>query len=650
MKDRLKAWWPLAVLLAGVWPLWLNPAGVPFAPHSAYTDALIAHIRNADYWKHWVWQGQWPLWNLQIFGGLPFAGDPLAGLWYPPLWVLLVVPVELGFNLLVVAHLALAAWALRQYLLASGVPDTAATWGGLAFALTPKTLAHWGAGHLTLLMALSWTPVVLWTTQRAWRAGTARAWLVVGAVVALAFLADPRWLPWVAVSAVWAVGAELRGPVTWADVWARGRGAMAALAVAVLLAGALWVPMLELALNSPRQALTLAEAGIYSVTALDWLKLLIPAPQAGHETFIYLGVAVMTLAGLGVTRRTALWLALAGLSALLAMGVNGPLYPLVFNLPGANLLRVPARAWLMVALAVSVLAAHGLARLPDLWRQAQARARAPWLRRMPAALVMLAFGALWLADVARLAPLLVEFRPRPPLTPAAAWVHAQNVAEPFRVYSPSFSFGDIPRLQQLDGVNPLYLTGNVAVVAAASGLPAPNRYTVILPPLAEDNPDMLAERRAAQPNGAALAQWNVRYVAADFPLTITGFALVQVMSATHIYAAQVETPRLHAAVGTAAAVQVTPNRITAQVDQPGEWRLSDIAFAGWQVWVNGAPGEACAPTLDWMRCVVVRAAPATLVWEYRPAPVGWGLLFSGLGVALCVAGGLRRPRTARRPA
>lgn len=641
MKNRLKTWWPLAVLLVGVWPLWLNPAGVPFAPHSAYTDALIAHIRNVDYWKHWVWHGQWPLWNLQIFGGLPFAGDPLAGLWYPPLWVLLVVPVALGFNLLVLAHLALAAWALRQYLLNAGLPNRAATLAGLTLALAPKLLAHWGAGHLTLLMAFSWTPVALWAVQTAWRAGTVRAWLAVGAVVALAFLADPRWLPWVALAALWAVLAEWRADLRWAEMWVRGCGAALAGLVALLLAGALWVPMLELVMNSPRQALTLAEAGVYSVTALDWLKLLIPAPQAGHETFIYLGVAVMVLAALGVTRLTALWLALAALVALFAMGVNGPLYPLVFNLPGANLLRVPARAWLMVALAASVLTAHGLARLPELWSRLQAAARSPVIKRLRAEQVLAVLVMVWLADVARLAPWLVEFRPRPSLTPAAAWVHAQNVAEPFRVYSPSYSFGMASGLEQLDGVNPLYLTANAAVLAEVSGAPV-DRYSVMLPVPPREG--MVEAAAWVHTNGAALAQWNVRYVAAEFPLSLTGFALVQVISTTHIYAAVASAPRLHTEAGNAAAVQVTPNRITAQVNQPGAWHLSDVAFAGWQVWVDGVPGEACAPITAWMRCVVVRTAPATLVWEYRPLTVGLGVLLSALGLAL-VAGGWwpRRP-------
>ena len=101
-------------LIAGmIWlsPLLSCPACVPFQPSTQHSDLLVSHWPNATFLQRSLLDdGQIPLWNPMILSGAPFAADPLAGLWYPPNWLLLVLPLSLGFNLLLWLHLAWAGW------------------------------------------------------------------------------------------------------------------------------------------------------------------------------------------------------------------------------------------------------------------------------------------------------------------------------------------------------------------------------------------------------------------------------------------------------------------------------------------------------------------------------------------------------------
>src|SRR5690349_6762982 len=114
---RLKPWpflLPSSFFLFALlflWPLLLHPTFIPFAPQGQFSDLLISHLPNTEYLRDSLWRyHQWPLWNAQIFAGQPFAADPLAGMWYPPAWLLLLLPLPFAFNVLFVLHLAWAGY------------------------------------------------------------------------------------------------------------------------------------------------------------------------------------------------------------------------------------------------------------------------------------------------------------------------------------------------------------------------------------------------------------------------------------------------------------------------------------------------------------------------------------------------------------
>jgi len=81
-----------------------------------------------------------------------------------------------------------------------------------------------------------------------------------------------------------------------------------------------------------------------------------------HEIYAYAGVAPLLLAPVALVhcRSARPYAALALLALLVMLGGNTPFYGLLYHLPGAGLVRVPARAGLILDFALAVLAGFGL--------------------------------------------------------------------------------------------------------------------------------------------------------------------------------------------------------------------------------------------------------------------------------------------------
>lgn len=84
------------------------------------------------------------------------------------------------------------------------------------------------------------------------------------------------------------------------------------------------------------------------------------------------------------------------------------------------------------------------------------------------------------------------------------------------------------------------------------------------------------------------------------------------------------------------------NRVAIEAESPIDNRLvlTDLAYPGWDVSIDGAP--AASRLFEGMyRAVDVPAGRHTIVWTYRPAPLYWGACISGavllfLSVVACV--------------
>jgi len=377
---RIWVFWPLLI------PLLLFIPGLnDFAyssPDAPYSDLVISHYPNALYLKRAI--VEWrviPLWSPTILSGYPFAANPLSGLWYPPGWLALLFPLPLGFNLVVMVHLLLGGIGLYRLLRIEGLPHQAALFGALAFESLPKFFAQYGAGHLTLIYAISWTPwLIAFGVERLRQP----SWLQPGPILALIFLADPRWAPYAGL--LWilyyvahsqyrkreVVDTDDQPEETLPFIADQSKSPisnlkflLSNLLIAALLTAPLALPLLEYARNSTRNALTIEDIFAFSLPPARLLGLLFPDFGGNHEWMIYPGGAVLALLFVAVIasirrKKVHFWLLVFILSALFAMGSNLPLQPALAKIPGFDLLRVPARALFLTGMAGAVLASYGL--------------------------------------------------------------------------------------------------------------------------------------------------------------------------------------------------------------------------------------------------------------------------------------------------
>ncbi len=147
MKRPSVMWLLLLLPLLWLAPLLGDPTRVHFAPGAEYSDLVVAHWPSAEFVRRSLIEfGEIPLWNPHTLGGTPFAADPLSGLYYPPLWLALILPAPLAFNILFFLHLALAGFGAFFLARAEGAGDTGALLAGIAFggldrSVTPVTVS-----------------------------------------------------------------------------------------------------------------------------------------------------------------------------------------------------------------------------------------------------------------------------------------------------------------------------------------------------------------------------------------------------------------------------------------------------------------------------------------------------------------------------
>ncbi len=661
----------------GVWGAWLaallgpRAGGFPYPPLAVVSDIAVAHLPQILYLRRalTVWHTL-PLWAPTYYSGYPFYADPLAGLWYPPGWLAVALPLPWGLSLTVGLHWLFSAAGMYLFLRVLGRKEESALLGSLAWLGFSKIWAHWGGGHLTLVYAVAWLP---WLLLAACRRGR---WLRPGVVLALIFLADPRGAAY--AGGLWAAW-ELAGPgAAQRPLLRRVRALAEEGALSALLSAPLWLPLAYLTRLSTRAHLAPRDVLIFS---LPWGRLLgLLAPAGGMTEWVaYLGAGVILLAvAAWAAGRARFWGGVAVVTLLWALGSHLPGLVWLARLPGVSLLRVPPRGLFVFGFAVAVAAASGWESLTEMGPSATRRRNLLWfgavtLGVMASATLGWVLHAFWVGVHGVLAwsvaALLAWAIGRPTVAVRGRWRYwaaflaldllwmasAQVVAVPpqrvmatppvleaaaasmpplSRFYTPSYSLPQQVAAahgwELANGVDPLVLDTYARLMAEASGVPLQG-YSVVLPPLPEGN---LEADRDARPDAALLGLLNVTVVVAAYPVEAAGLTPLAHRDGLWLYRNTRARPRAWVETASgwhpAEAVVWSPNRITVTASGAGRLVLSEIAYPGWHVSVDGRP----APSLTAygaLRAVDLPAGKHVVVWRFVP----WDLY---LGLALALVG------------
>ena len=496
-------------------------------------------------------------------------------------------------------------------------------------------------------------------------------------------------------------------------------------ALALMVAVVQLLPMLRLAPLSARAEMGLSESAVSSLPPRYLWGLLLADHRGFMDHMLYAGIPVLALAALALLRRQArFWSVFVVVSLVYALGTNTPLYGWAFRLlPALAWLRAPPRIWFVAASALALLAGWGSDRL---WGGLSALDRrglnlaavalgalavvllagyailfgkppanlmalgmiAPATavlfvvvaaRRVPRWGAAAALAALLLADLWTVDATLINGRSREAVfveSGLGAFLAQQTDGEPFRVYSPSYS---LPRhigarygLETVDGVDPLYLEEYAAYMEAASGVERMG-YGETIPAMYGEGP-LATLNRDAVPNLTLLGLLNVRYVAAEFPMTMDGLSEIARFGSTYLYeivpalprafiVGQVELVesfdaalewvraqgiddlrRVAAVEGgeilasgevkhTIAWMERSPNRLILEVtlDRSAFLVLSQVWYPGWHAEVDGQP------TTIWqadgvLGGVYMRPGKHTVTFGYRPWLTYIGGSVSGITV------------------
>jgi len=402
LKERAKGilctLWPIVVLtllcLAFYWDaLWVRE----------YEGLSVLGRDATDMHAHWLRfaaaslkTGRFPLWNPYLFSGQPLVANPQAALFYPPTWLIMVLPVVKALNLIAVQHLWLAGVGMYGWLRSEGASPAGALFGATVLTFSGFSSVRMHEGHIGVITTSSWLPFVLWAFSVAAKRSSWSIALLGGVPVGLSILAGhTASFVYVALGllayAIWYAWDSRRRAGT-DEAPTRNLLLHPGLAALMLLAGIALaaiqlLPMVEFSALSTRQLSPRYEfAARFSWPPGYLLTLLVPnffgepahtgywGDGVYHEYIYYVGILPLFLAALGLRcrhRLTPFLFALGLGSLLLAFGRYGALHPFLYRfIPVFKMMRVPARAGFLFTLSAAAQAGLSLTALESAHQRA----------------------------------------------------------------------------------------------------------------------------------------------------------------------------------------------------------------------------------------------------------------------------------------
>jgi hypothetical protein len=219
-----------------------------------------------------------------------------------------------------------------------------------------------------------------------------------------------------------------------------------------------------------------------------------------------------------------------------------------------------------------------------------------------------------------------------------------------RVFSPSYSVpqpqGVNKKVELSDGVNPLQLSAYRDYMENAVGLDA-GAYDVTLPSFPEGNPDI---PWGFQADPDALARLNVEWVVSAYPLEDAILDSSGVVDGVYLYRLEGTRSRSWMEAGaqdsgqdwrSITLTQWTPNWIKLQASGPGLVVLSEVAYPGWRVFVDGEL-SALTTANGLFRAVALDSGEHEVLFQFYPTTLLFGLAISSAGLLLLLYLWLRR--------
>lgn len=382
--------WPTAIA-TGVLSVWVTILSLPMLRGRFLAGPWSDQYAHGYAYREWgasQWSatGHIPLWNPEIFGGMPYVGAMHGDIFYPTAWLRLVLPTDIAMNLGFFVHYILAGVFTYLLLRMIRASWTGAVVGGLAYQLSGVVASYVSPGHdgklfVTALLPLGLIALVMALRDRRWE-----GYPLLALTVGLALLSPQFQMAYyfLIVAGLFALyltfGLQPGRPLA---LQLRDLGlALGAVALGFGVAMIQILPFYEYLPYSPRAEGYYGYEGSVSF-AIPWEH--VPEFFLSHfvgslstywgSNFLklhseYLGLPVVGLAVLGAAtpgprRKLVLWLGGIGiLFLLISLGGSTPFYRVWWAvMPFVKQTRAPGMAFFVVAFVAALLAALGVDRL-----------------------------------------------------------------------------------------------------------------------------------------------------------------------------------------------------------------------------------------------------------------------------------------------
>jgi hypothetical protein len=369
-------------------------------------DYITQNVPNRAYATFRLRQGALPQWTDALFCGFPFLSDPQTGVFYPPNLLLAAITSNVANSFVMdrfcIAHVLLLAFGMVFLARSIGLGPLAAFTAAIIVSLNGYIVSHFG--HVNIIQAISWSPLVFGAWIRAERHQALR-WAVAGGLMfACVILAGHPQIPMHASYAIllatiaYSIHRRKQNK-PWKPTAIR---TLLLLSVGIGISLIQILPTLEITRLSNRSKLSMEEAlhlstplrqlpyflmpGLYqplfwNVTSyfnfdsdLEWW-----GADGSWEHSFFLGITAFALGVFGwYSNRKRFTAKLLGIATvvciLMALGRDGLIYPIAYRiLPGFHQVRIPPRILWLFFIAWALLAGMGIERLQHFAKQSERR-------------------------------------------------------------------------------------------------------------------------------------------------------------------------------------------------------------------------------------------------------------------------------------
>lgn len=617
-------------------PILLHINDFIFLSGSEYSDIAITHFPNLLFiQKSILMDHQIPLWSGLIYSGYPFAANPLSGLAYIWGWFAVLFPLPAGINITVILHLMVGFLGMFFFLKQEKRSEFASIFGAIAFAFSIKIFAHLGAGHLTMLYAVIWSPWLLFLSKLVLQSHNGWKKFLPGVVIGFIITADIRWI--IPVGILWVIFLSQQSIKMQSKIYF---GLQTTL-IGVLTSAGLWLSFIQFLNLSTRSQLTQADQFIYSLKLQNLLGLFFPDANHFAEIVLYPSAIVLLLVILGIfiykeNKSMRFWYLIALGALLLAFGDSIPGLGYFFNLPGLSLLRVPSRFLWLMYFAFAVIASFVFDWLVIVIRNykfdrlfflipivtfisllmiAISISSGEWRIKPILGITFFIFGTIWIGlsihnKIAKIPMQLgllfllitdlsyfnfsnIQFVSNKEIlfsTPELIQ-RISDLPNYGRIYTPSYSIsqaeGAYWDIQQINGIDPMQLIDYVNFFKKVTSVEFP-AYSVTLPAFSTGDPQV--DNQFACPKVNQLQSLNVGYIISEFTLEqCQGMPEEELINGKHVYplSGKLVIATIDSQPSGISLLTYQPNRIELEADRGGLLVLREIYYPGWVAYVDG---------------------------------------------------------------